>query len=144
MCLEQVKRTWYTVKLLWLNMPLILYINFIRWLLRTPLVTLVLQSDYHVVCSFPLCFILLGTHGWKKQKLSLLCTGYRRNAGGMQSFLSLIVFIPELLMTHCSILEKKKVSPREKVWSTGFYPQSIVSWWWLVIFGKISQQMGMQ
>ena len=40
-------------------------------------------------------------------------------------FLSLIVFIPELLMTHCSILEKKKekkVSPREKVWSTGFYP----------------------
>ena len=64
------------------------------------------------------------------QKLSVLCTGHRRNACGLQSFLSPVVLSlwSERLMTYCSVLEKN-VRAHEK--RCGY---------WL-FFCKISLQM---
>ena len=51
--------------------------------------------------------------------------------------------LSELLITYCSDLEKKKknADPREKVWSTGFYPNLFLSHNDWYVSGRIGQQM---
>ena len=113
--LEWVKRTWSALTVLWLNVLLILCWCYKGTFLDTITNTCFTSSS---PCSalFP-CFITtspesLWHHGQNTKKLSVLHTGHGKNACGLQSFLSLIVFI-----THCSVLEKKekkRVSPRYK------------------------------
>ena len=84
------------------------------------------------LCALFLCFILTSSEYLgvmdRTPGSSVLCTGHRRNACGLQSFLSLIVLSlwSELLMRYCSILVKKK-KERKKVHKKrcdllGFYP----------------------
>ena len=63
------------------------------------------------------------------RKLSILHTGLERNADGLQSFLSLIVFIfvdgpSDDVMQH----SRKNVSLQEKVWYIGFSPINFFGW----------------
>ena len=94
------------------------------------------------------------------QKLSVLHTGHRKNALGLQSFLLPIVFMSEE-WTFGDILQhsRKNVSPRskhvkgskehlfisvspwEKVCSTGFYPSLLLTQTDWYFWGKISQQI---
>ena len=145
MCLDQVKITKSTIKVLWVNVPLILF-QFCKVIFGEGTIPLFHKFITTLCTHFPTLHFKFWHHNTRK--LSVWSTGHGKNACGLQSlfffFFTGCFYLCEyefLMTLEFTVFWKEKKKVHEKRCGLlGFSPSLILihSDW---SFGKISQQM---